>query len=120
MTNETHLKQVAEEIKEILRKNDMAGAVILHKETCGEYFVHLHPTYSCAYQYNDNEIRFYSKLADYASKEEQHAKQNKTANMLSTLCDLAVFVAGGFINLSETFDNAVGGVHTAGKWDFDQ
>ena len=52
------LKQAAEEIKEILRKHDIAGAIGLHTPGHGEFFLHVHTSYSCAYMYEDDTIRF--------------------------------------------------------------
>jgi hypothetical protein len=86
---EIKLKVAAEEIKEILRKHDIAAVVTLHSPGHGEYFFHLNPSYSCAYVYNDNELRFYSKKEDYNSPEEQFEKQNATVNMMRILTDLA-------------------------------
>jgi hypothetical protein len=82
---ETKLKVAAEEIKEILRKYDIAGAVSLHSPGHGEHFLHLNPSYSCASIVSDKEIRFYSKLKDYKSKEEQMQKQEDTVNMCHIL-----------------------------------
>lgn len=83
--SEIKLKVVAEEIKEILRKHDVAGAVSLHTPGHGEHFVHLTPSYSCVYVINDNEARIYSKKEDYKSREEQIKKQGDSANMLYIL-----------------------------------
>ena len=84
---ETTLKIAAEEIKEVLRKHNLAAAVALHSPGHGEYFVHLNPSYSCAYMYQDNEVRFYSKAADYKTPTEQLEKQADTANMLKLLTE---------------------------------
>jgi hypothetical protein len=105
---ETRLKIAAEEIKEILRKHDMAGGY-------GEHFVHLNPSYSCAYLYNDDEIRFYSKKEDYKSVEEQIEKQRKTSNMLRILADITAFNFGSMNYISKKFDELTGAEHTQGK-----
>lgn len=83
--SEIKLKVIAEEIKEILRKHDVAGAVSLHTPGHGEHFVHLTPSYSCVYVVSDNEIRIHSKKENYKSREEQHKKQEDSANMLHIL-----------------------------------
>lgn len=111
MNTETKLKVAAEEIKDILRKYDLAGTVALQSPGYGEYFVHLNPSYSCAYVYNDKEIRFYSKKEDYNTKEEQIKKQADTANMLKILSDLTAF-AFGYVNpLSKSFDKLTNATH---------
>jgi hypothetical protein len=111
MTPETKLKVAAEEIKEVLRKHDIAAAVALHTPGHGEYFVHLNPSYSCAYLYNDEEVRFYSKRADYKTPEEQLEKQTSTANMLKILTDVTVFNFGILEHLSKSFDKLTGATH---------
>ena len=111
MTPETKLKVVAEEIKEILRKHDVAGAFAIQTYGHGEFVLHLTTSQSCAYQYNDNEIRFYSKSSDYNSKEEQLQKQATTANMLRILTKT---VAQNFVtldNMSAKFDEITGSIH---------
>lgn len=109
--SEVKLKVAAEEIKEILRKHDLAGVVSLHTPGHGEFFVHLNPSYSCAYMYNDEEVRFYSKRADYKTSEEQIEKQTSTANMLKILTDVTVFNFGILEHLSNSFDKLTGAKH---------
>lgn len=115
---EIKLKVVAEEIKEILRKHDVAGAVALHSPGHGEHFIHINPSYSCAYMYDDNEIRFYSKKADYKTPEEQWQKQADTSNMLRILTDCIGFNFLGCEHLSSEFDKVTGAEHTKGKHKF--
>jgi hypothetical protein len=111
MSGDTKLKVAAEEIKEILKKYDIAAAVVLHTPGHGEYFVQLNPSYSCAYMYNDNEVRFYSKKADYKTVDEQVQKQADTSNMLRLLTDCTAFNFGSLNFLSEQFDKLVEAKH---------
>lgn len=111
MNTETTLKIAAEEIKEILRKHNLAAAVALHSLGHGEHFVHLSPSYSCAYMYKDNEIRFSSKRADYKTQTEQLEKQAATSNMLKILTDITAFNFGGLNRLSKKFDELTGAEH---------
>jgi hypothetical protein len=111
---EVKLKVVAEEIKEILRKHDVAGVIALHSPGHGEHFIHINPSYSCAYMYDDNEIRFYSKKSDYKNPEEQWKKQADTSNMLRILTDCTAFNFMGCEYLSKQFDKATGAEHTKG------
>lgn len=82
MSPETKLKVAAEEIKEILRKHDIAASIVLHTPGHGEFLNHILTSYSCAYQYEDESIRFYSKAKDFDSPEAQFKSQESTANML--------------------------------------
>ena len=69
MTPQTKLKAAMEDIKEVCRKYDIAGAVVLHTTPGnGEFALILNPSYSCAYATTDDTINFYSKSKDYASK----------------------------------------------------
>ncbi|MEN9909085.1 MAG: hypothetical protein RLZZ540_2234 [Bacteroidota bacterium] len=111
MNTETKLKIAAEELKEILRKHDLAAAVALHSPGHGEYFVHLNPSYSCAYMYQDNEVRFYSKRTDYNTIEEQIEKQANTGNMLKILTDITAFNFGCLDHLSKSFDELTDAEH---------
>lgn len=108
---EVKLKAAAEDIKDVLRKYDLAGAVALHSPGHGEYFVHLNPSYSCAYIYNDNEVRFYSKKEDYKNVDEQIQKQIDTSNMLKILTDITAFNFGSLHPLSERFDKLTNAEH---------
>lgn len=110
-TPETTLKAAAEEIKEVLRKHNLAAAVALHSPGHGEYFVHLNPSYSCAYMYQDNEVRFYSKAADYKTPTEQLEKQADTANMLKILTDVTALNFRMLHGLSTQFDELTGAEH---------
>lgn len=109
------LKVVAEEIKEILRKHDVAGAVALHTPGHGEHFLHFNPSYSCAYMINDNEVRFYAKKADYKTLEEHQQKIADTSNMLRLLMDLSGINFMGLEHLSKSLDSITGAEHTTLK-----
>ena len=112
MSPETKLKVAAEEIKDLLRKHDIAASIALHTPGHGEYVNHILTSYSCAYQYNEQEVRFYSKRKDYPSLEAQLKKQESTANMLKILTDL---VGRNFLMLepmSKKFDETTQAEHS--------
>jgi len=115
MKDGTKLKLAAEEIKEILRKHNIAGAVQLHLPGCGEFFVHLNPSYSCAYIYEDEYVRFYSKSEDYKSPEEQLKKQEDTSNMLKILSDTTAVNFNMLSRLSDKFDSISNAEHQSPK-----
>lgn len=111
MSPETKLKVAAEEIKEILKKYDIAGAVQLHTPGHAEYFIHLNPSYSCAYRYNENEVRFYCKRVDFPTQEAQIQKLTDTANMLQLLTDVTAFNFGHLHALSKTINKETNAQH---------
>lgn len=118
---ELKLKKVAQEIKDILIKNDVAGSVVLHNvdkkgNGYGEYINNIHTSYSCAYQFEDRKVQFHSKLKDYNSKEEQVIKQAQTANMLIVLAEGIAKNFFLFNDLSKKFDVETGAEHGETKW----
>lgn len=46
------LKKVMEQIKDLLKENDIAGFVVLHTPGHSEYLNAVSPSYSCAYLQN--------------------------------------------------------------------
>lgn len=109
---EVKLKIAAEEIKEILRKHDIAGSVVLHSPAYGEHFIHLNTSYSCAYMTEDHEIRMYIKKEDFQSIKEFQEKKINTANMLRILMELNGHHFLCFKQMSEAFDTATGAEHS--------
>jgi len=110
----TKLKVAAEDVKDICRKYDIAGAYVLHTPGHGEFVLHLNPTYSSVYMYDDSELRFYSKRKDFNSDEEQLQKQADTCNMLRLLTDMT---ANNFMMLKKLADKAdslTGAIHNKG------
>lgn len=109
------LKTAAEEIKDILRKHDIAASMLLHTPGHSEYVNHLLTSYSCAYQYEDESIRFYCKSKEFKTKDEQINKLSATSNMLKMLTD---GVGSNFMMLeplSRKFDGLVNAKHKTEK-----
>lgn len=109
--SELKLKQAAEEIKNILRKHDIASSFVLHTPGHSEYVNHFLTSYSCAYQYEDDSIRFYCKREDFKTDEAQKEKLTSTSNMLRMLTET---VGRNFMMiepLSKKFDGLVGAEH---------
>ena len=111
MNGDVKLKMVAEEIKEILKKNDVAGDVVLHTPGFGEYFFQIHTSYSCAYRYEEDQVRFYSKRRDFKSTTEQKKKSEDTSNMLKILTDCTAMNFGQLHTMSQSFDEMTGAEH---------
>lgn len=77
-----------EEIKDVLRKHDISASIALHTPGHGEFLNYFLTTYSCAYQYEDDSIRFYAKRKDFKTSKEHVAKLRDTSNMLHILTQL--------------------------------
>jgi hypothetical protein len=109
---EIKLKKVAEEIKSILRKNDVAASFVLHTPGHSEYVNHFLTSYSCAYQYEETSIKFYCKREEFKSIEQQTEKLSSTSNMLRLFTET---VGRNFMMiepLSKKFDSLVGAEHS--------
>jgi hypothetical protein len=111
MTPTVKLKIVAEEIKEVLRRHDVAAALALHTPGHGEFVLHLNPSYSCVFMYEDDAIRINSKLENYASPEEQLQHQTNSSNMLRVLMELSAVNFQSLEGLSSMLDKKIGAVH---------
>jgi hypothetical protein len=115
MSSGTKLKIAAEEIKDILRKHDIAGAVQLHTPGHGEFILHLNTSYSCAHLIEDGELHIYSKREQYDSKEAQLQQQANTSNMLKLLFDCTMVNASSLRSASILFDKKTRAKHTYKK-----
>lgn len=112
----TKLKVAAEDIKEILKKYDIAASIVLHTPGHGEYLNVLNTSYSCAYQYNDRELRFYNKASDYKTPEEAKKKLEDTNNMLAVLTDLTCHNFVGLKYYTEELEKITKPIHSKGKF----
>ena len=112
MSPELKLKTAAEEIKDILRKYDIAASIVLHTPGHGEFINHILTSYSCAYQYEEESVRFYCKRKDFETEEEQIKKLEDTANMLHMLLEQTGRNFMMLQPMSEKFDKLVNAEHT--------
>lgn len=82
------LKKVMEEIKAIIKKNDIAGFVVLHDEAgFSEYVNQISPSYSCATINEEGNIRFRLKGAE-VGKEKAKKIAEGTFNMVTHMADV--------------------------------
>lgn len=111
MTPELKLKSAAEDIKEVLRKYDIAAALALHTPGHGEFVLHLNPSYSCVFMVEDDTIRINSQLENYASLEEQTEHLIASSNMLRVLLELSAINFQNLEALSNLIDDEIGAEH---------
>lgn len=112
MKGNTKLKVAIEEIKDILKKHDIAGSVALHTDGHGEFMIYLNTSYSCAYHIEDNSIHLYSKKDDKSTPEERTEKQRQTSNMLRILTECTGINFCNLETVSRELDNLIGAEHT--------
>lgn len=100
------LKKAMAEIKEILDKHDIAGAVFLHTPGHGEHMLKVDPSYSCAFwNFTPGEegIRVRTRLQeDYGGDTaKRNQAQTDTVNMFSIFADMMGPHAIGMIDMLE-------------------
>lgn len=101
MTYSPKLKIAIEEIKQILKKHDIAASVIIHTPGFSEYLHHINTSYSCAFFEGDN-LRVKAKLQDFnGDKKAQQKKIADTLNMVTHFGDVGGMVALNFLKMEE-------------------
>lgn len=102
------LKSVMEQIKTILKENDVAGFVVLHTPpNFSEYYSYLTPSYSCA-KFEGNNIRFVTKSSEIGA-EKAHQLQSDTFNMITHFADVIGMNALSYMKVKEILQNKLGG-----------
>lgn len=104
------------EIKDILKKNDLAGVVVLHTEGgFSEFLAEVQPSYSVATILPNNRLHFKAKLEDFDGNERfMHHKLRETSGMLKHLSDVSHHLASQLTNASDVFDSLVDAEHSKG------
>lgn len=104
------------EIKEILKKHDIAGYVFLHTPGFGETGRNLTPSYSVALEQPGGGIRLKSKFVEdhKGNKEQQAQMQSATSNMLKLFGEMMASNAMHIIETSQMFDEYIEAEHGKG------
>lgn len=105
------LKRVMEDIKAILKEEDIAGTVVLHTPGFSEFLLKIDPSYSCAFIERE---AFRIKSTHLKSKKEKKQKLTDTANMLNHLSEVNGRLAMNLIDASEFIDNKLNSNHFGG------
>jgi len=102
------LKSVMEQIKTILKENDIAGFVVLHTTpNHSEYLNYISPSYSCA-RFDGSNIRFTAKGSEIG-KEKAHQLQADTYNMITCFADVISMNAVNYLELKDVLQKKLGG-----------
>lgn len=102
------LKKAASEIKAILKKHDIAGAVILHAPGFGEYLIHLDTSYSCA--------RLEGRGLRIKTHGRTHEHKEATANMIGIFSEISGQNLMAFDAIDKELQKRLGAEHGDGKW----
>lgn len=108
------LKKAMEQIKAIIKENDIAGFVVLHDSTgFSEYLNAISPSYSCGFIEGD-QIRFKLKTAELG-KEKAKMIAEGTYNMVTHFADMIGKHAIGYINAQKFLKDKWGGEEGTGN-----
>lgn len=103
------LKKAMEEIKDVLKKHDIAAFVVLHEPSFSEYLNHINPSYSCAFM-QDGQFRVKLKTAELPGGKEQASKLAEgTYNMVNSMTDVIALHAKGYMDFEEMLRKHWGG-----------
>ena len=107
------LRKAMEEIKDVLKKHDIAGFIAIHTPGHVEYSHNLMPSYSaCNIDNTTGIVVIKGKLEHYlGDKKEQQYKLNATCNMLRMLAEATMEQGLNIGNLSEKADEIYGTEH---------
>lgn len=110
------LKSVADQIKQILRDNDVAGYVVLHTPGFSEHLIEITPSYSCL-EWNalKNNCVIKGMVKHYGGDRQlRDQKLADTINMLKHFSDVIGSHALNFMSTSENADHIWNATHHEG------
>lgn len=102
------LKSVMEQIKTILKENDIAGFVVLHTTpNYSEYLNYVSPSYSCV-KFEGSNMRFTAKASE-VGKEKAHQLQADTYNMITHFADVIGMNALNYMKVKDALQERLSG-----------
>lgn len=108
------LKMAAEDIKDVLKKYDIAAVVVLHTPGFSEYLFAVTPTYSCA-ELDGGRFRVKIKLSHYNDDKKMRDRFVKdTTNMMYHLSHITGTLAMNLLEASKILDETVQADHVGG------
>lgn len=108
------LKKAMDQIKSILKENDIAGVVVLHTPGFSEYLIKIDPTYSCARLMPDGSgVRLKTKGLDIPKKKKRQMLTD-TCNMLHHLSNTSGETAMSLFEVSKMIDQKLKSEHEGG------
>lgn len=112
--DQARLKIARTEIEAVLKKHDLAGAVVLHTPGMTEWFYDVRPSYSCMWIDEAAGIaRVKAKAADYNGDYQAQVHDiASTANMVAAMRTELQHAYGMFAYLQPTIDRATRAEHT--------
>lgn len=108
------LKKAMEQIKDILKENDIAAFVVLHTPGHSEFLNHVQTSYSCATLVN-GEIRLRLKSAEIGIDKAKEVARD-TLNMVTQLANHLAFNASCYIDTEKLLRDKWGGDDLPGEF----
>lgn len=102
-----------EEIKAVLKKNDIAGVVVLHTPGFSEFLNSVSPTYSCA-KVENGVLKIKGNREHFPDKQAQNDSLKNTSNMLHHLSKITATSALNLLEASKFVDKLVDATHFGG------
>lgn len=107
------LKRVMAEIDAILKREDIAGLVVLHTPGHAELLTRLDPSYSCAKIEANGQLRVRAKAEDFGGDvNKRNEVLRNTSNMLKLLTHSSGPTVVGLMETSEKLDKQLNAYHT--------
>lgn len=100
-----------DEIKAILKKNDIAGFVVIHTPGHVEFLNKINPSYSCA-NLQDGRLDMKSKKENYKNQSEQMQHLKNTSDMLYGMSKQIGIHAMLYLDASQKLDKHLNVDHT--------
>lgn len=109
------LKMAMDEIKEVLKKHDIAASVVLHTPGWSEYLLRIDTSYSCA-AISEKGIRLKAKAEDFGGDVDLMSRTlSNTANMLHNLHKVGLHNSTALGQVSKQVDMLLESKHTDGE-----
>ena len=101
------LKNAMEEIKQVLKKHDIGGLIILHTPGYGEHYIKLSPSYSA--------LELTRKGVIMRAKGKSQETIENSLNLLKIIIDLGLFQIYPLMGMSKKMDEYYSAEYDKGK-----
>lgn len=111
----TKLKQAMEEIKEVMKKYDIGGLVVLHTPGYIENYMKINPSYS-ALEFKDKKHILMKGKDNYKSDKYTHIQAvENSLNLLKSICDVTAITIYPIMEASQSMDVFYNATHQIGS-----
>lgn len=97
--SDPRLKEAMAEIKAVMQRHDIAGAITLVSPYASEFLYHIDPSWSVAFFEGSDRLRIRARAEDFASQDQAHFCVESTVHMICTTRDIAAQTFGNMERL---------------------